>query len=178
MLEWGTCPREARPPGPRLSSPREQERNAIMARRVGINILQFCLVSNSLSHTTLSIKWEVYFSKELCRSPLLCHRYDFACICVCIVGHGYATLSLFPHNQDRQVWSDILSVTPLLCLGNRVSSFVIFPVLSARGLLYLFRCLICILSYTSSSIILIICNLDPPLFQLPVIQFLHFSNNL
>ena len=29
-------------------------------------MLQFCSVSNSLSHTTLSIKWEVYFSKELC----------------------------------------------------------------------------------------------------------------
>ena len=38
------------------------------------------------------IKWEVYFSKELCRSSLLCRRYDSACICVCIVGHGYATL--------------------------------------------------------------------------------------
>ena len=28
MLEWGTCPREAGPPGPRLSSPGERERNA------------------------------------------------------------------------------------------------------------------------------------------------------
>ena len=28
-------------------------------------MLQFCSVSNSLSHTTLSIKWEVYFSKEV-----------------------------------------------------------------------------------------------------------------
>ena len=47
-------------------------------------MLQFCSVSNSLSHTTLSIKWEVYFSKRLCRSFLL-RCYDFACICVCIV---------------------------------------------------------------------------------------------
>ena len=55
-------------------------------------MLQFCSVSNSLSHTTRSIKWEVYFSKELCRSSLL-RRYDSACICicVCIVGHGYTT---------------------------------------------------------------------------------------
>ena len=39
------------------------------------------------------IKWEVYFSKELCRSSLLCCRYDSACIwiCVCIVVHGYTT---------------------------------------------------------------------------------------
>ena len=37
------------------------------------------------------IKWEVYFSKRLCRSSLLCRCYDSACICVCIVVHGYAT---------------------------------------------------------------------------------------
>ena len=62
-------------------------------------MLQFCSVSSSLSHTTFQIKWEVYFSKELCRSSslrLYCFVcYDFACIyiCVCIVGHGgdYAT---------------------------------------------------------------------------------------
>ena len=39
-------PAEAGPPGPRLSSP-ERERNAAMARRVGVNMLQFCSVSNS-----------------------------------------------------------------------------------------------------------------------------------
>ena len=94
MLGWGTCPREAGPPGPRLSSPGERERNTVMANRVGVNMLQFCSVSISVSHTTLSIKWEVYFSKELCRSSLLCRRYDSAyrCICVCIVGHGYTTI--------------------------------------------------------------------------------------
>ena len=47
MQEWGPCPREARPPGPRLSSPGERERNAVMAIRVGVNMLQFCSVSNS-----------------------------------------------------------------------------------------------------------------------------------
>ena len=52
----GTCPREAGPPGPRLSSPGERERNAVMANRVGVNMLQFCSVSNSLSHKTLSNK--------------------------------------------------------------------------------------------------------------------------
>ena len=96
MLEWGTCPREAGPPGPRLSSPGERERNAVMAIRVGVNMSQFCSVSISLSHTTLSIKWEVYFSKELCRSSLLCRCYYSACICICacIVVHGYTTPSV------------------------------------------------------------------------------------
>ena len=70
------------PSGPRLSSPGERERNAFMAIGVGVNMLQFCSVSNSLSHTTLSIKWEVYFSRELCRSSLLCRRYDSACRCI------------------------------------------------------------------------------------------------
>ena len=35
MLDWGTCPREAGPQGPRLSCPGERERNAVMANRVG-----------------------------------------------------------------------------------------------------------------------------------------------
>ena len=47
------------------------------------------------SHTQpFQIKWEVYFSKELCRSSLLCHCVLHACICicVCIVVHGYTTV--------------------------------------------------------------------------------------
>ena len=84
MLDWGTCPREAGPPGPRLSSPGKRERNAVMSNRVGVNMLQFYSVSHSLSHTTLSIKWDVYFSKRLCHSSLLCRCYDSACICRCI----------------------------------------------------------------------------------------------
>ena len=90
MLERGTCPRKAGPSGPRLSIPGERERNTVMAIRVEVNMLQFCSFSNSLSNTTLSIKSEVYFSKELCRSSLLC-CYDSECICVCIVVHGYTT---------------------------------------------------------------------------------------
>ena len=62
------------PLGPRLRYPRERERNAVMANRVGVNMLPFGSVSNPLSHTTLSIKWELYFFGELCRSSLLCRR--------------------------------------------------------------------------------------------------------
>ena len=47
MLEWGPCPKESEPPVLRLSSPEERERNAGMAIRVGVNMLQFCSVSNS-----------------------------------------------------------------------------------------------------------------------------------
>ena len=44
------------------------------------------------------IKWEVYFSKELCRSSLLCRSYDSACMCVCIVDHGY---TIFPFHSNN-----------------------------------------------------------------------------
>ena len=70
-------------PGPRLSNPGERKRNAVMPIRVGSICCSLCSVSNSLSHTTLSIKWEVDFSKELCRSSLLlCRRYDSVCRCI------------------------------------------------------------------------------------------------
>ena len=39
-----------------LNSPGEHEKNAVMANRVGVNMLQFCSVSNFLSHTNLSNK--------------------------------------------------------------------------------------------------------------------------
>ena len=66
MLEWEPCPNRGWAPRPRFSSPGERERNAVIAIRVGVNMLQFCSVSNSLSHTTLSIRWGVYFSTALC----------------------------------------------------------------------------------------------------------------
>ena len=105
MLEWGTCPREAGPAGPRSSSPEERERNAVMAIRVGGSICCSSIRSPThLSHSKtfsnpfepFQIKWEVYFSKELCCSSLWCRWYDSACICicVCIVVHGYTTLPL------------------------------------------------------------------------------------
>ena len=38
------------------------------------------------SHThPFQIKREVYFSKELCRSSLLCRRYDYLCIYICFM---------------------------------------------------------------------------------------------
>ena len=60
---------------------------------------QYVAVLFSLQLTSHTVKpfepfeIKVYFSKELCRSSLLCRRYDSAyiCICVCIVVHGYTT---------------------------------------------------------------------------------------
>ena len=61
------CWNENHVPGPRLSSPGEWERKAVIARGVLGSICCSSVQSPThLSHTTFSIKWEVYFSKELC----------------------------------------------------------------------------------------------------------------
>ena len=50
MLEWEHIPERL---GPQLSS-QENGKETLMAIRVGVSMLQFCSVSNILSHTTLS----------------------------------------------------------------------------------------------------------------------------
>ena len=74
---------------PQASSWAAQEngKETLMAIRVGVNMLQFCSVSNSLSCTTLSIKWEVYFSKNC----IVCHY----CVVVMIL-HAYEYTTLLP----------------------------------------------------------------------------------
>ena len=52
-VEKASTQQRAGPLGRRLSCTRVRERNAVMANRVGVNMLQFCSVSNSLSHTQL-----------------------------------------------------------------------------------------------------------------------------
>ena len=49
--EWEPDPAEARPPGTRLSSPGERKRNAVIARRVGVNMLQSLFSLQLTSHT-------------------------------------------------------------------------------------------------------------------------------
>ena len=55
------CPREAWSAGPWLSSPGELEKNAVMANRVGVNMLQCCSVSNSLSHNPFNKLRGIFF---------------------------------------------------------------------------------------------------------------------
>ena len=83
-------------PRPPIEQPRRTGKKRCCGHKSGGNMLQFCSVSNSLSHTTFSIKWEVYFSKELCRSSLLCRRYDSAYRCICIVWLYKRTCSVSP----------------------------------------------------------------------------------
>ena len=75
--------------GLRLSSTGERERNAVMAIRVGVNMLQFCLVSNSHSHTTLANKVRGIFFKEVftrlyCVIVMILHAHiDVLCV-ICL----------------------------------------------------------------------------------------------
>ena len=85
--------------------------------------LQLPLTGKTLSNPfePFQIKWEVYFSKELCRSSLLCHRYDSTCICicVCIVGQGYTTFTWYEHGvnpkeeykQNYLFWKEKIKLT-------------------------------------------------------------------
>ena len=65
-------------PAPREAGPQafvwpalENGKEMLTAIRMGVNMLQFCSVPNSLSHTTLSNKVRAIFSKRLCCSSLL-----------------------------------------------------------------------------------------------------------
>ena len=88
------CGRESQHPAewaPRHPVEQHQEngKEILMAIRVGINMLQFCSVSNSLSHTSLSNKVRgTYFSKGLCRSS--------SSLCRCVLhesAYEYTTMS-------------------------------------------------------------------------------------
>ena len=57
------------PPG--WAALENEKDTTLMAIRVGVNILQFCSVSNSLSHANLTIKWKVYLFKD-CVARLHC----------------------------------------------------------------------------------------------------------
>ena len=70
----------------------KEKDTTLMAIRVGVNMLQFSSISNSLSTTqTLQIKWKVYYFKEVFARLYYCaimilHVYV---LCVCIVNHGH-----------------------------------------------------------------------------------------
>ena len=58
------------------------------------------------SHTqTFQKKWEVYFSKEVCRSSLLCRRYDSACICIWVCNTiRYSLMSYLNFWSERYIF--------------------------------------------------------------------------
>ena len=92
----------------------ENEKDTLLCpEELGRSICCSSVRSPTPSHTQpFQIKWEVYFSKELCRSSLLCRCVLHACICVCIVGHGYTTIANFEaavHRDSPRKLSLIIS---------------------------------------------------------------------
>ena len=81
------CCRESQqsgPPGLRLSSPGKRERNSVMANRVRVNMLLFCSVSNSLSHTNLLNKARGIVFLRTVSLVVFIGPLCIACICRCI----------------------------------------------------------------------------------------------
>ena len=69
-------------PRPPVEQPRRTEKKRGYGHKSGGQYVAI-LLSLTPSHTQpFQIKWEEYFSKELCRSSLLCRSYDSACIWV------------------------------------------------------------------------------------------------
>ena len=103
MLEWEHFPERLGPQVRGWAAQENGKETRLWPIERRVNMLQFCSVSNSLSHATFQIKWEVYFSKN-CVARLYCvsfilHAYvDVYVLCVCIVGHGhgYTTILIQP----------------------------------------------------------------------------------
>ena len=78
-------------PRPPVEQPRRTGKKRCYGHKNGVNMLQFCSVSNSLSHTTLSNKVRGIFFKRTVSLVFIVSLLWF-CICICIVVHGYTTL--------------------------------------------------------------------------------------
>ena len=97
MLEWEPCPSRGWAPRSPVEQPRRTKKNGCDSQKSwgGSICCSLCSVYNSLSHTTLSIKWEVYFSVS---ARLYCVEYFFACIYVCMYGCLWLYNSNSVHN--------------------------------------------------------------------------------
>ena len=82
MLEWEHVPETLGPQAPSWAAQENGKETLLWPEEWG-SICCSSVRSPTPSHTQpFQIKWEVYFSKEVCRSSLLCRRYDSACICI------------------------------------------------------------------------------------------------
>ena len=80
--------------GPPVEQPRRTGKKGCDSQKsLGVNMLQSLFGLQLTSHTQpFRIKWDVYFSKELCPLVVIVSLLFF-CLYMCIVGHGYTTYS-------------------------------------------------------------------------------------
>ena len=149
-------PAEAGPPGPQLSSQGEQERNAVIAWRVGggVNMLQFCSVSNSpltvkpfVTRSNLSNKVRGIFFWRTVSARLYCVEYISTYICIwvcyiCIAAHPVILSSLDPSVKMCEClgYFSLIFSSPswkisgwVLFLWNLQSVKIMFGVLMVQG---------------------------------------------
>ena len=91
------------PPMPQVEQHQENGKETLMAIRVGVNMLQFCSVPNSLSHTNLSNKMRGIFFKEVFARLYSLRQYVF-----CMYMYIYAYLLCDYTTQEAK---NILSCT-------------------------------------------------------------------
>ena len=118
MLEWEPCPSRGWAPRPPVEQSRRTGKKCCYSQKSwGFNMLQFCSVSNSpLTNNTFrnpfepfQIKWEVYFSKELC--PLVFIVLNmFLHESVCEYVTGWYTIIIKNPNQTKPNKSYVLAV--------------------------------------------------------------------
>ena len=98
MLEWEHVAERLGPQAPGWAVQENENDTRLCPEGLGRSICcSLCSVSNSLSHTTFEIKWDVYFFKEVFARLYSLSQYVFCmymCIyvyvlCVCIVNHGH-----------------------------------------------------------------------------------------
>ena len=88
-------PERLAPRPPRASLENEKD-TTLTAIRVGVNMLQFCSVSNSLSHTNLSNKVRgIFFLKK--SSLVFIHCVSMYSACICVYMHIYYCVVMILH---------------------------------------------------------------------------------
>ena len=87
VVEKASTQQRAGSPSLRLSNPGERERhNAEGNKNGGQYVAVLFGLQLPLTHNPFNKVRGIFFQKKCLRSSLLCRCYDFACICVCIVG--------------------------------------------------------------------------------------------
>ena len=123
-----TCPREAGPPGPRLSSRGERERHTAMSGGAGEVNMLLSLFSLQLPLThNLSNKVRGRFFKDVfarlyhCVVMILHAHVDVYVLCVCIVNHGH------DHGYTTHVLTYKIIVEGLIFISEYLTVFSFDP---------------------------------------------------
>ena len=102
ILEWKHVPERLGPQAPGWAAQKNENNTRWGPKWLGRSICcSLCSVSNSLSHTTFQIKWEVHFFKEVFARLYYCVNMYSAWICIWLYNITFPT----PHvSSSRLRW--------------------------------------------------------------------------